>query len=199
MSLVGLGLAKLFTRLRNLRVEIGRVDRRKQLAFLDVIADIDKSLAQITISPCIDVSDSQRAGGSRHGQLARSARAHRLHDLYLRLLILAKSCGLRGFLRVTVMRQPSKKEDGQHHDNADRFIFKAAIFVVFLTVFLVYLAVPFGPFAVFAWILTDSGFIEAFFTLQQTPSMATVPMTGKIAAANSLKRFPENPSFLKTL
>jgi NADH-quinone oxidoreductase subunit H len=35
-------------------------------------------------------------------------------------------------------------------DNADRFIFKAAVFVVFLTVFLVYLAVPFGPFAVFA-------------------------------------------------
>jgi NADH-quinone oxidoreductase subunit H len=42
-----------------------------------------------------------------------------------------------------------QKED-LHPDNADRFIFKAAIFVVFLTVFLVYLAVPFGPFAVFA-------------------------------------------------
>jgi NADH-quinone oxidoreductase subunit H len=42
-----------------------------------------------------------------------------------------------------------QKED-LHPDNADRFIFKAAIFVVFMTVFLVYLAVPFGPFAVFA-------------------------------------------------
>src|SRR3954463_9677188 len=42
-----------------------------------------------------------------------------------------------------------QKED-LHPVNADRFIFKAAIFVVFLTVFLVYLAVPFGPFAVFA-------------------------------------------------
>ncbi len=30
-------------------------------------------------------------------------------------------------------------------DSADRFIFKAAPFVVFLTVFLIYLAVPFGP------------------------------------------------------
>src|SRR6185503_15464364 len=42
-----------------------------------------------------------------------------------------------------------QKED-LHPNNADRFIFKAAIFVVFMTVFLVYLAVPFGPFAVFA-------------------------------------------------
>jgi len=42
-----------------------------------------------------------------------------------------------------------QKED-LHPDNADRFIFKAAVFVVFLTVFLIYLAVPFGPFAVFA-------------------------------------------------
>jgi NADH-quinone oxidoreductase subunit H len=42
-----------------------------------------------------------------------------------------------------------QKED-LHPDNADRFIFKAAVFVVFMTVFLVYLAVPFGPFAVFA-------------------------------------------------
>jgi NADH-quinone oxidoreductase subunit H len=42
-----------------------------------------------------------------------------------------------------------QKEDLQP-ENADRFIFKAAIFVVFLTVFLIYLAVPFGPFAVFA-------------------------------------------------
>ena len=42
-----------------------------------------------------------------------------------------------------------QKEDLQPK-NADRFIFKAAIFVVFLTVFLIYLAVPFGPFAWFA-------------------------------------------------
>jgi NADH-quinone oxidoreductase subunit H len=42
-----------------------------------------------------------------------------------------------------------QKED-LHPDNADRFIFKAAVFVVFMTVFLVYLAVPFGPFAIFA-------------------------------------------------
>jgi NADH-quinone oxidoreductase subunit H len=42
-----------------------------------------------------------------------------------------------------------QKED-LHPDNADRFIFKAAVFIVFMTVFLVYLAVPFGPFAVFA-------------------------------------------------
>ena len=40
-----------------------------------------------------------------------------------------------------------------------------------------------GPFAVFAWILTDSGFIRAFFTLQQTPPMATVPITPAFSGA----------------
>jgi hypothetical protein len=34
-----------------------------------------------------------------------------------------------------------------------------------------------GAFVVFAWILTDAGFVEAFFTLQQAPAMATVPIT----------------------
>src|SRR5215211_4426359 len=42
-----------------------------------------------------------------------------------------------------------QKED-LYPERADRFIFKSAVFVVFLTVFLIYLAVPFGPFAVFA-------------------------------------------------
>src|SRR5215204_5542974 len=41
-----------------------------------------------------------------------------------------------------------QKED-IYPEQADRFIFKAAVFVVFLTVFLIYLAVPFGPFAFF--------------------------------------------------
>lgn len=40
-----------------------------------------------------------------------------------------------------------------------------------------------GVYSVFAWIFTDSGFIEAFFTLQQTSSMATVPITPAFTGA----------------
>ncbi len=40
-----------------------------------------------------------------------------------------------------------------------------------------------GVFSVFAWIFTDSGFIDAFFTLQQTPAMATVPITPAFTGA----------------
>lgn len=40
-----------------------------------------------------------------------------------------------------------------------------------------------GIFSVFAWIMTDSGFIEAFFTLQQAPSIATVPITPAFSGA----------------
>src|SRR3954454_11260601 len=41
-------------------------------------------------------------------------------------------------------------EEDLHPDNADRCISKAAVFVAFPSGLLVYLAVPFGPFAVFA-------------------------------------------------
>ena len=40
-----------------------------------------------------------------------------------------------------------------------------------------------GVFSVFAWILTDSGFIEVFFTLQQAPAMDTVPITPAFTGA----------------
>jgi hypothetical protein len=40
-----------------------------------------------------------------------------------------------------------------------------------------------GPFVVFAWIETDAGFVEAFFSLQQVPAMATVPITPAFTGA----------------
>jgi hypothetical protein len=40
-----------------------------------------------------------------------------------------------------------------------------------------------GPFVVFAWIMSDSGFIEAFFQLQQVPAMTTVPITPAFTGA----------------
>jgi len=40
-----------------------------------------------------------------------------------------------------------------------------------------------GPYDVFAGIFTDDGFEEAFFTLQQVPSLATVPITPAFSGA----------------
>ena len=64
LGLLGLGLAELLAGLVDLLVEVGGVDDGEELAFADVVADVDEATSEVAVGAGVDVGLRQGRGGA---------------------------------------------------------------------------------------------------------------------------------------
>jgi len=116
-----LRLVELLFGLIHLRIQIRRLDDRQQLAFANVVADIDVSPLQVAIGPRVYRRFDQRRRSSRHHQAAAAGRPLHLHrlDLGVSIPVLGGQLvglPLRGQTRDHARDQRNRH---QHHHTRD--------------------------------------------------------------------------------